>query len=132
MQTDNFKGAELIDLPKGFRAAGVSAGIKGNGKKDMAMLLSDLPAAMAGAFTTNRCAAAPVQLCRRHLKQKVGRAIVVNRESPMRPPESRVLQMRSRWRSRLAVCWESTPSRSSYAQPAVSGRGCRWTSYRPA
>lgn len=57
-----------IDVPHrtvqvpGFRFAGVRAGLKASGKRDVAVLCSDVPAAAAAAFTTNRVQAAPVQL----------------------------------------------------------------------
>jgi len=66
-----------ITSPCGFRAAGVAAGIKGN-KRDMALLVSDTPAAIAGVFTTNRVVAAPVLLCRERLAARQARAIIVN------------------------------------------------------
>ncbi|MDF7806688.1 bifunctional glutamate N-acetyltransferase/amino-acid acetyltransferase ArgJ [Pontiellaceae bacterium B12219] len=67
-----------IHLPKGFKCAGISAGIKASGVKDMALILSDAPAAAAGVFTTNQVCAAPVKLCRAHLEHGVARAIVMN------------------------------------------------------
>ncbi len=51
-----------VCAPRGFRAAGVSAGIKRSGRPDLALILSDRPATAAGVFTTNRCKAAPVLL----------------------------------------------------------------------
>jgi len=66
-----------ITSPRGFRAAGVAAGIKSD-KRDMALIVSDTPATMAGVFTTNRVAAAPVQLCRERLAARQARAIIVN------------------------------------------------------
>ncbi|MFA5042940.1 MAG: bifunctional glutamate N-acetyltransferase/amino-acid acetyltransferase ArgJ [Kiritimatiellia bacterium] len=66
-----------ITSPRGFRAAGVKAGIKGD-KRDMALLVSDTPAVIAGVFTTNRVTAAPVQLCRERLAAHKARAIIVN------------------------------------------------------
>ncbi len=44
----------------GFKAAGISCGIKKTGRKDLAIILSDSPASVAGVFTTNRVKAAPV------------------------------------------------------------------------
>lgn len=48
---------------KGFKAAGVEVGIKEghSGKKDMAMIYSEIPCKAAGTFTTNRVKAAPVK-----------------------------------------------------------------------
>lgn len=40
-------------IPKGFRAAGVSCGIKKNGNKDLALIVSSVPAVAAGVFTKN-------------------------------------------------------------------------------
>jgi glutamate N-acetyltransferase/amino-acid N-acetyltransferase len=69
----------------GFRAAGVSAGIKkhsgqGDPPLDLAVIVSDRPASAAAVFTTNRAQAAPVTVSRRNLEQSHGtaRAIVVN------------------------------------------------------
>ena len=68
-----------ITTPQGFRAAGVSAGIKAHGL-DLALLVSDRPATAAAVFTTNRAQAAPVVVSRDHLQRSGGiaRAIVVN------------------------------------------------------
>ncbi len=68
----------LPTLPQGFRAAGITAGLKKSGAPDLGLLVSDRPAAAAGIFTTNRVAAAPVLLSKRHLRRGVARAIVVN------------------------------------------------------
>jgi glutamate N-acetyltransferase/amino-acid N-acetyltransferase len=65
-------------LPAGFRAAGVSAGIKRDGKMDMALLVSDRPATVAAVFTTNQVQAASVRLDRERLKGRVARAVVIN------------------------------------------------------
>jgi glutamate N-acetyltransferase/amino-acid N-acetyltransferase len=64
----------------GFRAAGISAGIKANGKPDLALLVSDAPAQAAAVFTTNKATAAPVIVSREHLTRSggVARAIVIN------------------------------------------------------
>jgi glutamate N-acetyltransferase/amino-acid N-acetyltransferase len=67
-----------IHLPKGFKCAGITAGIKANGTKDMALVYSEVPAVAAGVFTTNQVCAAPVKVCREHLKHGLARAIVMN------------------------------------------------------
>lgn len=67
-----------LPLPNGFRAAGTSAGIKANGKPDMALIVSDHPATAAATFTTNKVCAAPVRLGREQIKQGRGRAIIIN------------------------------------------------------
>jgi glutamate N-acetyltransferase/amino-acid N-acetyltransferase len=70
-----------VSTPKGFRAAGVSAGIKAKaGALDLALLVSDRPATAAAVFTTNRALAAPVLVSREHLARSGGlaRAVIVN------------------------------------------------------
>jgi len=62
----------------GFLAAGLAAGIKKTQVKDFALLYSEVPAAAAGVFTTNRVKAAPVLLSRERVKSGKGRAILVN------------------------------------------------------
>ena len=49
-----------VCAPRGFRAAGVAAGIKPSGNPDVALILSGAPATAAAVFTTNRVCAAPV------------------------------------------------------------------------
>jgi len=65
-----------ITAPKGFRAAGVSCGIKARGL-DFALIASDGPASAAAVFTTNRAQAAPVIVSRRNLSSARGRAVAV-------------------------------------------------------
>jgi glutamate N-acetyltransferase/amino-acid N-acetyltransferase len=69
-----------IATARGFRAAGVSAGIKASGSLDLALIVSDAPAQAAAVFTTNKAIAAPVIVSREHLSRSGGtvRAIVVN------------------------------------------------------
>jgi glutamate N-acetyltransferase / amino-acid N-acetyltransferase len=70
-----------VATPKGFRAAGVSAGIKARpGALDLALIVSDQPATAAAVFTTNLAQAAPVTVSREHLARSGGmaRAIIVN------------------------------------------------------
>ena len=50
----------MIHTVKGFRLAGVHCGLKPEGKKDLALVVSDRPCQAAGVFTTNRVKAAPV------------------------------------------------------------------------
>ncbi len=67
-----------IDYCIGFHAAGISAGIKKNGKKDLGIIISESPANAAGVFTTNRVQAAPVVLDRERITSGICRAIIVN------------------------------------------------------
>jgi glutamate N-acetyltransferase/amino-acid N-acetyltransferase len=67
-----------VTAPAGFRAAGVTAGLKASGRADLAMLVGDPGTVAAGLFTTNRVAAAPVRLSRARLATGAARAVVVN------------------------------------------------------
>ena len=76
-----------ICAPRGFKCASVFCDIKklGTGKgsdkgrkDDLALIVSDVPAAVAGMFTTNQVCAAPVRVSRRHASRNWARAIVVN------------------------------------------------------
>lgn len=76
-----------IVAPKGFRAAGVYCDIKriGTGKgsdkgakRDLALIVSEWPATVAGMFTTNQVCAAPVKVCLERVKLGTAQAIVVN------------------------------------------------------
>ena len=67
-----------VTYPRGFRAAGVAAGMKPSGSPDLALLLGDAGTTAAGVFTTNTVAAAPVVLSRKHLAAGGGRGVLVN------------------------------------------------------
>jgi len=62
----------------GFRFAGVACGIKPSGKKDLTLIVSDVPATAVAAFTTNRVPGAPVLIGRERIKAGRLQAIVVN------------------------------------------------------
>ncbi len=63
---------------QGFLFSGISAGIKKNGKRDLGLIYSEVPAQVAGLFTTNAVKAAPVLLDQERIKRGLCRAIVVN------------------------------------------------------
>src|SRR5258706_3255701 len=76
-----------VTAPRGFRAGAVFCDIKrlGTGKgsqkgkkRDLALIVSEVPAAVAGMFTTNQICAAPVKVCAQRVKRGVAQAIVVN------------------------------------------------------
>ena len=73
--------------PQGFLASGVFCDIKrlGTGKgsnkgakRDLALLVSEVPATVAGMFTTNQVCAAPVKVCEARVKKGVAQAVVIN------------------------------------------------------
>jgi glutamate N-acetyltransferase/amino-acid N-acetyltransferase len=69
-----------VATARGFRAAGISAGIKATRKLDLALVVSEAPATAAAVFTLNKAQAAPVLVSKQHLAASGGlaRAIVVN------------------------------------------------------
>ena len=67
-----------ITLPRGYRFAGVHCGVRAErGRPDLALIVSDRPAAAAGVFTQNRVVAAPVVLSRKRLPRADARGVVV-------------------------------------------------------
>ena len=69
-----------VCAPHGFTAAAISAGIKyPEGRRDdMALIVSALPCAAAGTFTTNKVKAAPVLVSMRHIASKGCRGVILN------------------------------------------------------
>src|SRR5256885_3917626 len=68
-----------VTAPLGFRAAGVTAGLKPSGQPDVAVVLNDGPSRSAAAvFTTNRVQAAPVTWTRQVVTGGRVRAVVLN------------------------------------------------------
>ena len=66
-----------MDCP-GFLTAGVASGLKKNGKKDLGLIYSETPAAVAAMFTRNLVKAAPVILDQQRTANGSGRAVIVN------------------------------------------------------
>ena len=76
-----------VVAPQGFKTAGVFCDIKrlGTGKgsdkgpkRDLALIVSEAPAAVAGLFTTCQACAAPVKVCLERVPKGSARAVVVN------------------------------------------------------
>ncbi|MCT7976085.1 bifunctional ornithine acetyltransferase/N-acetylglutamate synthase [Laspinema olomoucense] len=68
-----------VTAPKGYRAAGIAAGLKPSGAPDLALIWSDVEAIAAGVFTTSVVRAACVDYCRQRLEEKASaRAILCN------------------------------------------------------
>jgi len=66
-----------VTAAQGYRAAGIHAGIK-KADPDLAMIVSEPPASVAGVFTTNRVQGATVRLCRERLAGGKASAVVIN------------------------------------------------------
>ncbi|NEP01676.1 MAG: bifunctional ornithine acetyltransferase/N-acetylglutamate synthase [Symploca sp. SIO2E9] len=68
-----------VTAPKGYRAAGIAAGLKPSGLPDLALILSDVDAIAAGVLTISQVRAACVDYCRQRLQAKLcARAIFCN------------------------------------------------------
>jgi glutamate N-acetyltransferase/amino-acid N-acetyltransferase len=69
-----------MNPPKGFRYAATYAGIRKTAEDDVALIVSDGPAAAAAVFTKNRVAAAPVKVAQKNLRSARGwaRALLAN------------------------------------------------------
>lgn len=68
-----------VTAPKGFKAAGIAAGLKPSGSLDLALIYSEVEAIAAGIFTKSQVRAACVDYCRQNLAEKPGcQAILVN------------------------------------------------------
>src|ERR1017187_3930194 len=71
-----------VTVPAGFAAAGVARGLKPPAAPDLALVATDAgrPVAAAAVFTSNRAAAAPVQVSKAHLRASGGQvaAVILN------------------------------------------------------
>ncbi len=67
-----------VTAPRGFSASGVPAGLKKDGKPDLALIYSEAPASAAGVYTTNLVKAAPLELTRRRVAAGTARAVIIN------------------------------------------------------
>ena len=67
-----------ITIPEGFAAGGIAAGVKESGRLDVALLVSEKPAAAAAVFTKNVVKAAPVLVDQEHVRDGRLQAVVVN------------------------------------------------------
>ncbi|MBN1794658.1 MAG: bifunctional glutamate N-acetyltransferase/amino-acid acetyltransferase ArgJ [Candidatus Omnitrophica bacterium] len=65
-------------VPKGFLVSGISAGLKKSGRKDLGLIVSEVPALCAGVFTRNAMRAAPVVLNQQRIGKGPVRALVIN------------------------------------------------------
>src|SRR5260370_41855179 len=67
-----------MPLPLGYGFAGIHCGLRPEpGRRDLALVVSDVPAAAAGVCTRNRVRAAPVRVCEQRLPTDAARGVVV-------------------------------------------------------
>ena len=74
---DVIKNGTITDV-KGFKAAGITAGLKKSGKKDLALIYSEYKAVSAAVFTKNLVKAAPILVDMENIKSENTQAIIVN------------------------------------------------------
>ena len=68
-----------VCAPKGFKAGGIHCGIRKNKiKKDIALIVSDVPASAAAVYTTNLVKGAPLVVTKKHLENGVAKAVICN------------------------------------------------------
>jgi glutamate N-acetyltransferase/amino-acid N-acetyltransferase len=113
-----------VTEPRGFRAGTASADIRGDGsgRADVAVLISDLPAAAAGVFTRNLVRAAPVVISQLHLKRGVARAVVVNSGNANAVTGARGLGDALRMAQATSDAVECAPGEVLVASTGVIGR----------
>lgn len=79
MTTSTSAHSGAVTHPQGFVAAGVSAGLKSSGNKDVALVVNQGPVfASASVFTSNRCKANPVLWSQEVVKDGIVKAVLLN------------------------------------------------------
>ncbi|MCG8510214.1 MAG: bifunctional glutamate N-acetyltransferase/amino-acid acetyltransferase ArgJ [Rhodospirillales bacterium] len=80
MKTKNLASSQSITAAAGFRAAGVTCGIKPSGQPDLAVIVADRPCWAAGVFTQSTTPSPSVLVCKEHLRPGRGicQGIVIN------------------------------------------------------
>ncbi len=67
-----------VTSPQGFTASGATCGIKKSGKKDIALIYSEVPCVAAGVFTSNQVKASCVVINAERIGSGSGQAVIVN------------------------------------------------------
>jgi glutamate N-acetyltransferase/amino-acid N-acetyltransferase len=119
-------------IPRGFRAAGIKAGIKASGSLDLAVVVADRPCSAAGTFTTNRVSAAPVQWDRARVPSRQVRAIVVNSGNANAATGRRGLENAARTATVAALVLGCEPDQVLVASTGVIGHQLPMEKLEPA
>jgi glutamate N-acetyltransferase/amino-acid N-acetyltransferase len=102
---DHVREAPLAELPPGFRAAGVAAGIKPSGGRDVGLLVCDAPQATSAArFTRSGVQAAPVLVTRERCRLDAIRAVAVNSGNANAATGSLGYQLAAKMQGAGAMC----------------------------
>ncbi len=68
-----------VTYPKGFSASGIHCGLRKNkSKRDLALIVADVPCSAAAIYTTNKVYGAPITVTRKHLENGIARAVICN------------------------------------------------------
>lgn len=67
-----------VTSPRGFKSSGISSGLKGGGKKDLALIYSEKMCNSSGVYTQNKVKGAPVLVTKDHLKNFKAQAVIAN------------------------------------------------------
>jgi len=110
----------LVEL-EGFRASGVACGIKPSGRPDLALIVSERPAAAAGVFTRSRFPGAPVVVSRRRMRSGQARAVVCNSGVSNVATGAQGLQDARDMTAEVAVRLDVAPSDVQVASTGVIG-----------
>ena len=94
-----------VTFPQGFKAAGVKAGIKKSGNLDVAVIYTEKEAAVAGTFTQNAVAAAPVYVSKRVVSTGSAHAITANAGCANACTGEQACRMQSRWQPSRPRHW---------------------------
>ncbi|MCS6830581.1 MAG: bifunctional glutamate N-acetyltransferase/amino-acid acetyltransferase ArgJ [Armatimonadota bacterium] len=110
-----------VTAPRGFRAAGVRCGVKSQGK-DLALIVSDVQAVVAGMFTTNRAAAPCVRYSRHVIEAGIARAIVANSGNANAATGEEGFVDNVRMAQKVAQLLECPPAQVVTASTGIIGR----------
>ena len=109
-------------LPDGFRAAGVAAGLKPSGARDVGLLVSDAPDTVSAArFTRSGVLAAPVLLTQERARLDALRAVVVNAGNANAATGRRGLEDAARVQGAAALACRVPEDRVAIASTGVIG-----------
>jgi len=110
-------------LARGYRYAGVHSGLRPDpDRRDIALIVSDVPAAAAGVFTQNRVCAAPVHVCRERLPAADARGVVICSGNANACTGRRGLDDARRMTTVAAECLGCRPEQMLVASTGVIGR----------
>ena len=126
------KPAPASALPRGFRFAAVNCGLRKPPNVDLGLILADEPAATAGVFTQNLVQAAPVVLCREHLRKAAARDARRHRQfakCELRDRSGGAWPHPGRRRRRSRRSRGALPSRCWSARPASSACPCALSAF---